>query len=268
MQKTTVFTIFFSVLVVTLLAEFLTNTQLQNGWTSVIPPNAIKDENAPAANTSDPFSTPGGGLTADAATTAGQTLQPSVLPTSPSIVAGDSLVPASTAPAASLDAPPPVAEVPKSEVSSFLDTSSYKIEKISEQQLIQMGFEGMHLERVSAEGLLFQLLDLSDAVNLSKVRFHLTDGKNVYGVVSEYLLADNTRAKAFYENLRQKASLYAPAVKLNETNSFGTTSFYLNDSKRLGTAFLTVLSGNRVYSFSYPKASHEFFKKFIEFLMV
>lgn len=258
MQKTTVFTIFFSVLVVVLLAEFLTNSQLQNGWSSVIPPSAIQESTTSASSeAADPFSSIGGGqIAADTSTGGTQTgtIQSDV----------PSSTPTSTP---SPDAPPAAGATPKSEVSSFLDNSSYKIEKITEQQLVQMGFEGMHLERVSAEGLLFQLLDLSGTVNLSKVRFHLTDGKNVYGVISEFLLADDARAKSFYESLRQKASLYAPDIKLNETNSFGTTSFYLNDSKRLGTAFLTVLSGNRVYSFSYPKASHEFFKKFIEFLM-
>lgn len=255
MQKTTVFTIFFSILVVVLLAEFLTSNQLQNGWSSVIPPNAIQDASSPEGTTPDPFSSTGGEggqIAADTSASAGQTQQSA---------------PTSLAPSTSPDAPPPTGTVQKSEVSSFLDNSGYKIEKITEQQLVQMGFEGMHLERVSAEGLLFQLLDLSGTVNLSKVRFHLTDGKNVYGVVSEYLLADSARAKTFYESLRQKSSLYAPDIKLNETNSFGTASFYLNDSKRLGTAFLTVFSGNRVYSFSYPKASHEFFKKFIEFLL-
>ncbi len=248
MQKTTVFTIFFSVLVVTLLAEFLTNNELKTGWSSVIPPSAIKQSLAENITPPDPFSSSDGGLV-QAPEKATATDTPAALPpTDP-------------------DAPPPVSAPSASEVSSFLDTSGYKIEKITEQHLVQMGFDGMRLERVSADGLLFQLLDLSDSVNLSKVRFHLTDGKNVYGVISEYLLADATRAKTFYENLRQKASLYAPIVKLNETNSFGKGSFYLNDSKRLGTAFLTTLSGNRVYSFSYPKASHEFFKKFIEFLM-
>ncbi len=264
MQKTTVFTIFFSILVVVLLAEFLTSNQLQGGWSSVIPPSAIQEASIPSGTT-DPFSSSDGGhIAADTSESTGQTQQ--VAPP-PSIGAGDVHAPTSMAPSTSSDAPPPTGTVQKSEVSSFLDNSGYKIEKITEQQLVQMGFEGMRLERVSADGLLFQLLDLSGTVNLSKVRFHLTDGKNVYGVVSEYLLADNVRAKTFYENLRQKSSLYAPDIKLNETNSFGTASFYLNDSKRLGTAFLTVLSGNRVYSFSYPKASHEFFKKFIEFLL-
>lgn len=257
MQKITVFTIFFSVLVVVLVAEFLTNNDLQSGWSSVIPPSSLvqEDDLSGDSNVDDTTADNDGGASADRITQ-----------TAPG-VSVDAQNSVSTSTSTSLDSPPSSAAVPKSEVSAFLDMTGYKIEKITETQLVQMGFEGMRLERVSAEGLLFQLLDLSDTVNLSKVRFHLTDGKNVYGVISEFLLADTTRAKTFYQNLRQKSSLYAPDVKLNETNSFGESSFYLNDSKRLGTAFLTVLSGNRVFSFSYPKASHEFFKKFIQFLM-
>lgn len=246
MQKITVFTIFFSVLVVVLVAEFLTNNDLQSGWSSVIPPSSLREESKVEDGRDVPVSE-----SDNSSASAGRVTQ--TAPVSPD--------------SASSDVPPDAGVAPKSEVSTFLDVTGYKIEKITETQLVQMGFEGMRLERASAEGLLFQLLDLSDTVNLSKVRFHLTDGKNVYGVISEFLLADSVRAKTFYQNLRQKSSLYAPDVKLNETNSFGESSFYLNDSKRLGTAFLTVLSGNRVYSFSYPKASHEFFKKFIQFLM-
>ncbi len=55
-------------------------------------------------------------------------------------------------------------------------------------------------------------------------------------------------------------------AKVNEIKAFGSGSFYMNDTKRLGTAFLTVLSGNRVYTFSYPKASHDFFKKVVNLL--
>lgn len=255
MQKITVFTIFFSVLVVVLVAEFLTNNDLQSGWSSVIPPSSLQEESAVEEDGRGGSVSEG---SSSAASADGITQTSPVEAHTPAVTGTNSALP---------DSPPNAGATAKSEVSTFLDVTGYKIEKITETQLVQMGFDGMRLERASAEGLLFQLLDLSDTVNLSKVRFHLTDGKNVYGVISEFLLADATRAKTFYQNLRQKSSLYAPDVKLNETNSFGESSFYLNDSKRLGTAFLTVLSGNRVYSFSYPKASHEFFKKFIQFLM-
>lgn len=248
MQKTTLFTIFFSILIVVVLAEFLTSTDLQTGLASVV--------HSDASAISTPMTTQG----SDVSTTApaGET--------SPFLQDSTDTPPATT-PADTLSPVPVVPAPEKSEVASFLSTTGYKIEKVTDAQLVSMGFQDMRLERVSADGLLFQLLDLGDVVNLSKVRFHLTDGKNVYGVVNEFLLGSDFSAKGLYQNLRKKALVYEPDVKVNETNSFGTSSFFLNDNKRLGTAFLTVLSGNRIFAFSYPKASHEFFKKLIQLLV-
>lgn len=247
MQKTTLFTIFFSILIVVVLAEFLTSTDLQTGLASVV--------HSDTAAVSAPATT----QLPDASTTP-------VAETSPFLQDSTDTPPATT-PADTLSPVPVVPAPDKSEVASFLSTTGYKIEKVTDPQLVSMGFQDMRLERVSADGLLFQLLDLGDVVNLSKVRFHLTDGKNVYGVVNEFLLGSDFSAKGLYQNLRKKALVYEPDVKVNETSSFGTSSFFLNDNKRLGTAFLTVLSGNRIFAFSYPKASHEFFKKLIQLLV-
>ncbi len=225
MQKATIFTIFFSILVVTLVAQLLVNDHLRSGWTSVIPPGAEVIPVAPAVP---------------------------VIP----------VIPAVPTPTATPSAP--TSET--SEVSNFLSQRSYAIEKITTEQLTAFGFESMRLEQTSADGLLFQLIDVSDVVNLSKVRYNLTDGKSVYGVISEFLLADDGKATGFYESLKQKGSAFLPEVKLNETNVFASRSFYLNDTKRIGTAFLAVLVKNRVFTFSYPKASHEFFKKLINLL--
>lgn len=238
MQKATIFTIFFSILVVTLVAQLLVNDHLRSGWTSVVPPGETSD---------------------DTSRDVAEVVRDEV-PGSPS-----------SAPVAPI-APPPITPTPSaspantSEVSSFLSQRGYAIEKITTEQLTGFGFEAMRLEQTSAEGLLFQLIDVSDVVNLSKVRYNLTDGKSIYGVISEFLLADDGKAGGFYESLKQKGSAFAPEVKLNETNVFGSRSFYLNDTKRIGTAFLAVLVKNRVFTFSYPKASHEFFKKLINLL--
>lgn len=233
MQKTTVFTFFFSVLVVIFLADFLTNTELDSGRASVTAPSSFVEEDAENG---------GSGVKGND----GNVATPSGVPLMEKV--GDAL---------------PENNSQQSEVQQFLEGSSYMLERISDTELTTFGFTGMRMERVSGDGLLFQLLDTSDTVNLSKIRFHLTDGKNVYGVISEYLFPDEARAKIFYGGLNQKASVYAPGVKINETNSFGDMSFYLNDEKRLGTAFLTLLRGNRVFAIAYPKASHEYFKNLI-----
>ncbi len=239
MQKATVFTLFFSILVLTLVAQLLTSNHLRDGWSSVIPRES---------------------LVATVPVTSAAPVTP-VVPVAP-VVPQVPLV-------SQIPATPSFTTAPKntpSEVLNFLSERSYRLESVSPAQLQSFGFEKMYLERTSAEGLLFQIIDVSDVVNLSKIRFNMTNGTNVYGVMSEFLLADNGKAATFYEALKQKGGAFAPDIKLNETNLFGSGSFFLNDSKRVGTAFLTTLSGNRVFTFSYPKASHEFFKKLINLL--
>ncbi len=239
MQKTTIFTLFFSILVVVLVAELLTNDHLRNGWTTVLP--VAKESQTESESSSEP-----------------QTQAPPQAPASNST---------SSHLSGSFIAPPVPPEISTTgEVAQFVSQTGYKLEGITADQLQGMGFTGMHFERVSADGLLFQVIDVTDVINLSKVRFNLTDGKNVYGVLTEFLLADAAKASSFYATLKQKGSAFAPDIKLNEVNVFGDHSFYLNDSKRLGTAFLVVQADNRVFTFSYPKASHDFFKKLIQLL--
>ncbi|MFA7277460.1 MAG: hypothetical protein WC101_00535 [Candidatus Gracilibacteria bacterium] len=237
MQKTTIFTLFFSILVVVLVAELLTNDHLRDGWTTVLP--VTKESQAEGSIASPPET---------------QT-QAQVPASNSSNLSGSFIAPV---------VPPEISAT--GEVAQFVSQTGYKLEGITTDQLQGMGFTGMHFERVSADGLLFQVIDVTDIVNLSKVRFNLTDGKNVYGVLTEFLLADNAKAGTFYDVLKQKGSAFAPDIKLNEVNTFGAHSFYLNDSKRLGTAFLVVQEENRVFTFSYPKASHDFFKKLIQLL--
>ncbi len=244
MQKATIFTIFFSILVVTLVAQLLTNDHLRSGWTSVVPP--------------------GGSTVADSGGTSNA--QGSFIPPATESTPSPDTTSAPVVPPPITSSPTPTPASTPNEVAQFVASTSYRLEGVTDAQLKSFGFENMRLERVSADGLLFQLIDVTDIVNLSKIRFNLTDGKNVYGVLTEFMLADETKAGNFYGILKQKGSAFAPDIKLNETNSFGTHSFYMNDSKRLGTAFLAVLSGNRVFTFSYPKASQEFFKKVINLL--
>lgn len=246
MQKATIFTIFFSLIVVVLLAELLINDHLRNGWTAVVPPGASSEA-----------SILGAGRTGAGAAPAGATSAPVIPPP---------IVTQLASPTPTVPAPVSAPANSPGEVAQFVAQTSYRLESVTEDQLHGFGFDQMHLERVSAEGLLFQIIDVTDIVNLSKIRSNLTDGKNVYGVVTEFLLADEGKAATFYETLKQKGSAFQPDIKLNETNAFGAHSFFMNDSKRLGTAFLTVLSGNRVFTFSYPKASHDFFKKLIQLL--
>lgn len=232
MQKLTVFTIFFAIIAVLLTAQLLVYDRGRDGWTSVLPvQQAAKPDSTSNAVTA--------------------------IPTAPTV--------AISAPVA-----PAVVSIPSTstgEVSSLVTTLSYRIELLTDDDIHGIGFTTMHLERVSAEGLLYQLLDVNDMVSVSKARFHLTDGKNVYGVLNEFLFSNEQRAQDFYTTLKTKAQAFIPEVKINETNDFGARSFFMNDGKRLGTAFLTFQSGQRVFGLSYPKASHEFFKKLVALLL-
>lgn len=156
------------------------------------------------------------------------------------------------------------AEIP--DVSSFLQKRTFALQQITIDDLIKSGFQNMKFEQASFDQMLFQLLDLGTYPNLSTLRLHLSDGKNVFGILHEFEFEDSSKAALLYADLKQKIGAFAPNVTSNETNQYGDNSYYMNDKNRSGTAFPVFRIKNHLFGFSYPKASHEFFKSLIRVL--
>lgn len=141
-------------------------------------------------------------------------------------------------------------------------------QSVTQQDLEKAGFLGLNLKIVPFDGNLFQVIDLSDLKSDRFVQYNIEDSVNVYGViVAAWFYQDLSAAEQYYELIKSRSGKIA-GLDVNETNTFGMTSFYVNDAKRVGTAFLVVRIDNRVYAVSYPKASHDFYKQLIGSLAI
>ena len=131
--------------------------------------------------------------------------------------------------------------------------------------LLKAGFSQVTLQRDEFQGKLFSLLELQNFLALP--------------VLQQNMLKDGKTIATFYE-LRNKSMLLAPEIynrlkenfsalsqiKINETNGYGESSFYVNDPAQPTVAFLVVKKGTSVYALAYKKDYHLLIKKLIQLL--
>lgn len=153
-------------------------------------------------------------------------------------------------------------EEKSSEVQKLLEDLKLDFEKVTTEQLFEAGFKNAKSISINFGGRIFNLVDVSDIVNADIGEFNISDEKNIYAVVVESRLQTELEAQDFY-NLFKKRAQGLPGITTNENDQFGSASFFMNDPKKLGNAFLVVRIKNRVYFYTYPKANHEFTKKLI-----
>lgn len=126
---------------------------------------------------------------------------------------------------------------------------------LREEQIKSAGFVSAYLENEAHDDQLFKNIFLRDisGMEMSKTVIRTEDEMlaKVYVIKPEI----GTERDELYNEIRSRASQNINS-EVNETNSFADGSFYLNDSTRASTVFLTVKIGNLIYAFSYPKNYH------------
>lgn len=111
-------------------------------------------------------------------------------------------------------------------------------------------------------------------------------GKDIFGmrfdalegiVTKKYIYQDGfplayayeLNASIGYENVKrlieEKASM-SPVWKINETNSFGKRSIYLNNSNKIDTTYVLIEFTHVIIGFEYPKSNHVIFEPLFEHL--
>lgn len=68
---------------------------------------------------------------------------------------------------------------------------------------------------------------------------------------------------AIKTSVREKVAA-SPVWQINETNSFGSQSFYLNNTNRIDTTFLVTEWNGHIIGFEYPRANHAKFQSLFE----
>jgi len=138
---------------------------------------------------------------------------------------------------------------------------------ISEEDLRDAGLKDFALQKVGFDGYLFEKIDLTEFTDLNVLKLKLIDKSldipTIVGAIYQIDLGEEALSKEMYRIIKQKASARG-VYEINETGRYGDDSFFLNDDLRIGTAFLLVKSGEKVYAFTYPKVRHENIKKLIE----
>lgn len=136
---------------------------------------------------------------------------------------------------------------------------------LREEQIKSAGFVGGYLEPEPHNGLLFKTIAIDDLDDTQVDKVSIRTADQILAKVYIFKVGITNDANSIYQLLKLKSSKGFD-VEINETNSFGANSFYMNDSRRAGTVFLTVRIGGAVYAFSYPKDYHSQVKNLIKLL--
>jgi len=105
------------------------------------------------------------------------------------------------------------------------------------------------------DGKVFQLLDITSTPVADVNSYEMSVEKIPVASITEITLADEIRAMQLYLLLQNKTKPFID-LSLNETNTYGARSFYINHAKKTDEAFLTVQIGKRLYNFAYLKIYH------------
>lgn len=136
---------------------------------------------------------------------------------------------------------------------------------LREEQIKSAGFTGGYLEDEPLDGRLFKTIDISDLEDTEVTKTDIRTADEILAKVYIFKVGISSSANDVYLNLKLKTS-QGLNVKLNETNEFGSASFFMNDPVRSETAFLVVRISGLVYGFSYPKTYHSQVKNLIQLI--
>lgn len=137
---------------------------------------------------------------------------------------------------------------------------------LRDEQIKSAGFVNAYIEKEAHNGLLFKSIAIDDLTDTDVEKNSIRTDDAFLAKVYIFKVGIISNSEQVYELLKMKA-LNQFGVNVNETNDFGSKSFYMNDSKRSGTVFLTVEIGATVYAFSYPKEYHSQVKNLIQLLV-
>ncbi|MCX6734842.1 MAG: hypothetical protein NTZ25_02925 [Candidatus Peregrinibacteria bacterium] len=298
MKKFTIFTIILTIVVVVVLAElmakdyipgFSTDTNVatdQSGDMKLTLPTSLDTKKSIATNVLGSDGTDFNKLGADNTVVPADTsvTAPITLPTQDATGAIDTTAktggpdfldpnnfsdPTATTPAKKTTTQSPTQTTNTSGVKDFEDenaaTPVVGNVYLRDEQIKSAGFTGGYLEDEPLDGRLFKTIDISDLKDTEVTKTDIRSKDEILAKVYIFKVGIGNSADEVYKTLKLKAS-QGLNVKLNETNEFGSASFFMNDPVRSDTAFLVVRISGLVYSFSYPKTYHSQVKNLIQLI--
>lgn len=153
------------------------------------------------------------------------------------------------------------------DIEDFSNSQPSSASYLRDDQIINSGFTGSRLETEIYDGFLYKTINISDLKGIKVEKYNVGDGTNTYVKVYIITVSDPAIFNDIYNVIKSRAA-EGIDTEVNETNDYGSGSFYMNDIRRSGVAFLTVKIGSRIYGFTYPKTYHPQIKNLISLLML
>ena len=136
---------------------------------------------------------------------------------------------------------------------------------LRDEQLKSAGFASAYLEKQAFDGYLFKNILINDLHDVEIEKSVIRTKEELFAKIYIFKAGIDSDINEVYQLIKLRSSK-GLNVNVNETNQYGTGSFYLNDPSRSNTAFLTVRIGAVIYAFSYPKEYHAQMKNLIQLI--
>lgn len=147
---------------------------------------------------------------------------------------------------------------------SILSADSYEEEEVevitpglSEEHLLSAGFADPVLKEAIFNGNVFNFISFSDQTDSYIYQSNFFDGELFIGSIYEIKYTSETGAFQGYLNLRDRAKALTSVGVVNETNSYGDSSFYFNHNTKKKTVHMIMKKGSTIYAFEYAYINHE-----------
>jgi len=133
---------------------------------------------------------------------------------------------------------------------------------ITLSQVQEAGFKNATFPITPFDGMVFDIIDMKQYVNKGNLEYQIVENGENAAFLTEFNLLTPEIAQEVYEILRKKVQ-EKNQFTINETNQYGSASFFANNSEQTNHVFLVVKQGNRLYTCHYPAKNHNKIKNLI-----
>jgi hypothetical protein len=135
--------------------------------------------------------------------------------------------------------------------------------KITFELINKAGFTGASLQITPFGGILFESVDLRGFKSVNIISNNLlVNNRDKIASFYEFKAGNKALSDEIFKMLKEKFGGLINAG-INDTNTFGDASFYVNFSERPNDTFLVVKADNDVYALTYKKEYHPNIKKLL-----
>ena len=131
--------------------------------------------------------------------------------------------------------------------------------------LKQVGFIDPSIDTAQYNGKFFDFINLADVGITDVIKGKINEKDELIAIYFEIRSENISTAKEVYTLTKEKAKGDIN-VSVNETNSYGDNSFYINHLSKKDQVYLVVRIRNYVYGFNYTENDHKKFENLIKVL--